>query len=310
MAALLQFYFVLLLLIQLFLSNILATSNLSYSHLANWILKGDPSLCVEKHLCTPSGKSFDLPIVESEEFCSFLASHKVKQINFFGDSYMRHIYIATAMFLTNNYKDASSNKDEPFCKYGHQFTAPKCREIIANPITSSCNGTVKLSLVGQVNNLPSLYFCGDGQLNFWSEGNHPVDLNYTTRVGVNNPVEYQKKFSGSELCKKRNNDSSLKCSLFWISTHARPSKFFLDEEEGKVRFFNEQMRRFFESGQCGAETGYIDVYNMTSNLVHLHYPEAQFMSFDAAHWGMEVNLVKVQILANALKSVGMFATAA
>ena len=42
---------------------------------------------------------------------------------------------------------------------------------------------------------------------------------------------------------------------------------------------------------------------MTSNLVEFYNPEAQFMRFDAAqHWGMEVNLVKVQLIMNILKA--------
>jgi hypothetical protein len=43
---------------------------------------------------------------------------------------------------------------------------------------------------------------------------------------------------------------------------------------------------------------------MASNLVVEFYnpEEAQFMTFDAAHWGMEVNLVKVQLIMNVLKA--------
>ena len=44
---------------------------------------------------------------------------------------------------------------------------------------------------------------------------------------------------------------------------------------------------------------------MTSNLIHEHHAEAEFMSFDAAHWGMEVNLVKVQIIMTALNLVAI-----
>ena len=63
------------------------------------------------------------------------------------------------------------------------------------------------------------------------------------------------------------------------------AKKFSDEEDKKVRLFNEHMR------------------NMTSNLIHMHHAEAN-LSFDAAHWGIEVNLVKVQIIVNrnAIKS--------
>ena len=80
---------------------------------------------------------------------------------------------------------------------------------------------------------------------------------------------------------------------------------YYDEEKGRIRVYNEQMRKFFESGKCGNDTGYIDVYNMTSSLMQHHRTEADFMSFDAAHWGMEVNLVKFQIIMTALKTFGV-----
>ena len=267
----------------------------SFSFVPNWTNKGDPSLCFENYVCTPSGKSFDVPFVKGDEMCSFLVLNNIKNIHFYGDSYMRHVYVATSLFLTNNYKNASLSKDDAHCKYGNQFSEEmSCREIVA-PSVVSCDGIVQLFL--HYLQPPSLDYCGDGHLSFWSEGNHPVDWNYTTRLGVNDPVEYQKKFNRLNygICPVLVNDTSKKCSLYWISTHARRKKF-PDEEDGQVQLFNEHMRQFFEAGKCGGGTGYVDVYNMSANLIHMHPAEAKFMSFDEAHWGIEVNLVKVQIM--------------
>ena len=213
---------------------------MSYSHVANWTNKGDPSLCFENHVCTPSGKSFDLPFVKNNEMCSFLVSNNIKHLHFYGDSYMRHVYVATSLFLTNNFKDASLVKDDAHCKYGNQFSEEaSCRAIVA-PSVVSCNGTVQLSLHYVAP--PSLDNCGNGHLSLWSEGNHPVDWNYETRLGVNDAIEYQKKFSRSNygICPTLSSGLN-KCSLFWVSTHARHDQKFTDEEDRKVQSFNEHI---------------------------------------------------------------------
>ena len=275
-------------------------NNLSYSRVANWTNIHLPSHCFEDHICTPSGKSFDLPLIKHFEMCNFLVSQNIKHMHFFGDSYMRHLYVATSLALTNNYENATLSEDDAHCKYGNQFSEEiLCREKILHSLVA-CNGRVQLSL--HYCQPPNFNFCGKDELSFWSEGNHPVDWNYATRLGVNDPGEYQKKFSGDYgICPELKANVSRNCSLYWISTHARHNQRFDDEEDKKVRLYNEHMRMFFESENCGGGTGYIDVFNMTSNLIHQHHVEANFMSFDAAHWGMEVNLVKVQIVMNALK---------
>lgn len=42
---------------------------------------------------------------------------------------------------------------------------------------------------------------------------------------------------------------------------------------------------------------------MTSDLVHQHGAEAEHMTFDAEHWGMEVNLIKVQTIMTCIKTI-------
>lgn len=289
--------------IWLLLHFIQGTHQLSYTCNGNWINKGDPSLCIENHVCTPSGKSFDLPFVKSDEMCSFLVSNNIKHINFYGDSYMRHIYIATSLFLTNNFKNATLSNEDIHCNYGNQFSLDTICKSNILPTVVTCNGNVYLSL--QFMQEPMYKTCGKGNITLWSEGNHPVNLDYKTRKGVNDPVEYQKKYAGSNhLCPTLASGLN-SCSLFWISTHYRHNKHYADESDDKVRFFNQQMRKWFEAGKCGSGTGYIDVYNMTSSLKADVPGELNFMSFDSAHWGMTVNLVKVQIIMTALKTFGI-----
>ena len=59
------------------------------------------------------------------------------------------------------------------------------------------------------------------------------------------------------------------------------------------------MRSFFDAGECGA-VNYIDVYNMTSGLASQLPTEAEKLTYDGVHWGMEINLIKAQIIIHAL----------
>ena len=87
--------------------------------------------------------------------------------------------------------------------------------------------------------------------------------------------------------------------MFWVSTHYRLRQIYWDESVELVRDYNERMRSFFDSQTCG-EFNYIDVYNMTAALATQYNSEAVQMSYDQVHWGLEVNLVKAQIVLNAL----------
>ena len=45
---------------------------------------------------------------------------------------------------------------------------------------------------------------------------------------------------------------------------------------------------------------YIDVYNMTREFAITHHDIANQMTYDHVHWGMELNLIKAQIIINAI----------
>jgi hypothetical protein len=60
------------------------------------------------------------------------------------------------------------------------------------------------------------------------------------------------------------------------------------------------MREYFESaGRCGS-VNYIDVFNLTSQLALTLTPEAETLTYDGVHWGLEVNLIKAQLILHAL----------
>jgi hypothetical protein len=88
-----------------------------------------------------------------------------------------------------------------------------------------------------------------------------------------------------------------------MSTHTRLRESgSRDESYAAIEHYNLAMRQFFESGECAAQVGYIDVYNMTASLVHQHYEDGNLLTYDGLHWGMTVNLIKAQILLNAILS--------
>ena len=62
------------------------------------------------------------------------------------------------------------------------------------------------------------------------------------------------------------------------------------------------MHQFAADRKCD-DLNYIDVYNMTESLALNHREEAERLTYDQVHWGFEVNLIKAQIILNALLSM-------
>ena len=57
------------------------------------------------------------------------------------------------------------------------------------------------------------------------------------------------------------------------------------------------MKEFFAGPKCAHNLiQFVDVFKMTQQLVTLHPVEALYLTFDGVHWGIEVNLIKTQIL--------------
>jgi hypothetical protein len=143
-----------------------------------------------------------------------------------------------------------------------------------------------------------------GTVALWSFGNHKLGPG---RSGVNDPVAFQNFFEGNICPVMRENESRYtgsvgpadRCSVWWLSTHYRFQQHFPDESPDAVRSYNLGMRDYFDAKKCG-NVNYIDVYNMTARLTTEHRDEADQLTHDKVHWGYEVNLVKAQIVLNAL----------
>jgi hypothetical protein len=95
-----------------------------------------------------------------------------------------------------------------------------------------------------------------------------------------------------------NSNGVVSWPIWWISSHHRLKAFNTDESDKRVQGFNEQMRNFVEQSQSQQHScqprlrGFIDVYNLTAQLVHQFPKATNKLSLDYAHWGYSVNLIK------------------
>lgn len=287
----------------------------------------DQFLCAEGDLTWVSNNNPTL--FDVNNVCDALVDAGIRHIDFHGDSYMRQIYAGILITLNGNYRNGSiadtdfarANGAEQ-CTYQTQFAEKHCGVRSLNHGPSVCDGRVSLDpLLNGVENLNNCKAHRNGSIILFSWGNYKVGPG-GGRHGVNDPKAYSEFFETSGLCPSvRARDEEMKkaagglrrklkikppksqrppCGVYWISTHYRLVAHFPDEKEQIVRRYNEGMRDFFRSGQCG-DINYIDVYNMTASFGE-HHSIASKYSYDKVHWGMEVNLLKAQIILNALVS--------
>ena len=88
--------------------------------------------------------------------------------------------------------------------------------------------------------------------------------------------------------------------IWWVSTHRRLKAYFPDEEDATVRLYNEQMRIFVEQHCQSALRGFVDVFNLTDQLVTQYPSMANKLKHDDCHWGFRVNLVKAVHILNVI----------
>jgi hypothetical protein len=252
-------------------------------------------------------KTHPLKLYNNVTACEAFRRKGIKKIDFHGDSYLRHIYAAMLITMNGNYESGSMkdpNADKS-CRYHQLFNEKRCNYWNLNHYGLVCNGDLLLDplLTGFDDRECSKT---NGTVSLWSFGNHPLGGN---RYGVNDAAAFQKFFWHS-VCPAMTSRAAVytgeagrdkQCSVWWVSTHARVVGHFHDETPERVQRYNEEMRAFFDSRECG-NINYIDVFNMTSSLVNHHPTEANLMTWDKVHWGYEVNMVKAQIIINALLS--------
>jgi hypothetical protein len=263
----------------------------------------------DSFLCTPHNHSwipnYPSQFYDSKKGCEALVKKGIFKIFFFGDSYMRQIYAALLITLKGDFKYGSlaNSTLTPECQYHRQFFEKRCGTRELNHYGIVCDGKITLDPV--LSGMNNLNHCQNepGTVSLWSFGNYKLGRN--GRIGVNNATMYQQFFE-KDICPLLHSSSAKfpgdfqhPCSTWWISTHYRITAHFDDEKPLVVEEYNKEMRKFYDSGACG-NTNYIDVFNMTSKLAK--EKGADSMTYDGVHWGLEGNLVKAQIIINALVS--------
>jgi hypothetical protein len=277
------------------------TSQGEWANGTNW--ECDHFLCSSKREAwRPDDPNFML--FNATTGCQALKERNITEIQFHGDSYMRQIYAAMLITLSGDFQYGSIRdpKASPTCTYHRQFYEKKCGLKELNHYGYTCNRTVLLNPL--LTGLDNLNECTGNLIKLWSFGNHK--LSRYGRHGVNNATAFQELFNNS-ICphirdasqqgKLHSYHTNETCSIWWISTHWRIIGWFDDEKEPIVYDYNRNMRQFFDDGECGP-INYIDVYNMT--YARRNKTENSELSYDMVHWGMEINLVKAQIILNAI----------
>lgn len=271
----------------------------------------DEQAC-KQFTCSPSGYIWrpnpPTTLYNNVTACDALIKKGIKKIVYYGDSYIRHIYAAMLITLNGNYESGSmaNPAKDPLCRYHTLFQEKRCNYWNLNHNGMVCDGKVFMDpLLTGIRD--SIFKQENGTVALWSFGNHQLAHG---RYGVNDGAAYQALFEKEGTCPYFREhkdkltgkiDPNGPYSVWWVSTHQRVRQHFPDEAPDKVRKYNHDMRSFFESGQCG-HTNYIDVFNVTDKLVTEHNEEAHKLTFDQVHWGYEVNLIKAQIILNALLS--------
>ena len=295
----------------------------SYSRQGEW-LHQPSEFCKQTYLCNVESKSWvtnpPSVVFDQKSACNALVRSGIKQVYTYSDSYMRHIYSAMLIILSGNYKSGCLDQESANCLYDNQFETEcnrkglKTGTMTARYVTL-CDGQIQWYREPvQPRRLPSiappmgtvLDRAGpSGKLLLWSMANHPLAMK--TRYGVNDAKTRIASFQDQCATKRHAYEH-----VIWLSTHARVIQLHKDEAPLVVKTFNEQLRQFFDSGHCGGQVSYIDVYNMTASLVFkrtgTHPQDFVFrkenvfgnLTFDGVHWGMTVNLLKAQIILNAI----------
>lgn len=288
-----------------------AARRISYTSTGSWEPAKNENC--DRYMCSPNNLTWSpdhsFRFYNSTEACDALVKKGIRYIFYHGDSFMRQMYAAMLISLNGDYESGSlaNPQSAPQCRYRKQFNEKSCGTRQLNHYGKMCNNQIIMDPL--LNGFGDTKACSEhnGSVVLWSFGNYKL-VRYG-REGVNNATMYSNLFQ-RDICpkiRKLSNNPSYTgevdgiCSVFWVSTHYRLRAYFEDEKPEIVKEYNRGMRSFYDSGSCG-KVNYLDVYNMTAALGLGHRGVAEQMSYDHVHWGMEVNLVKAQLIINALLS--------
>ncbi|KAK9833262.1 hypothetical protein WJX81_000764 [Elliptochloris bilobata] len=247
---------------------------------------------------------------DTETGCELLARKGIKDIHLYGDSYQRHIFVGLALTLTGDYQHGALQADADDCDYNKQFDEKRCRMLLNLDNMTVCGGAVALHYKWGGLSQADLCEAERSKLVLWSIGNHilpnaePGMDEERTKNNVERHVAWmEERF----VCPYAAAHHSA-CHMWWITTHQRLNhhshvKPTFGEDHTTIHRYNVGMREFFEAGRCG-NVHVVDMFNMTNALVtEMPIEETLPLTYDSAHWGGVVNLIKVQILLNDMERV-------
>ena len=284
--------------------------------------------CLEQYRCTGSNFTFSFAEPDGSAFaystetaCDELLKVGVRDMAVHGDSYGRHIYQALGLLLSGNFYNGSSAM--PQCYLHKQFSVDRCRIHEVKPAMFVCRDQILLHL--HTRDFLDPGPCSQsGGLVLLTEGAHSPGYPGKGRVGVHNASAFihhylntfcpklkaiptANRFLSSTSSREQgtpwfNSTQRLPpCSMYWVSRHYRMRAGALDERDEVLRAFNEGMDSFFRQNASACPgVRYVDTYAMTAELASHHEVDAKQLTYDSNHWGMEINLVKAQLIVRAI----------
>jgi hypothetical protein len=268
----------------------------------HWV-RSDACSANESHDCTPSGLRWQHEVFEDP--CSVV---KGKHIIFVGDSFVRHLFVATILRLTGDYQQGALVKKttlvrntpeaEQQCLYKGQFEEKMCRMRLVSTIML-CNRTTRLSLKYSASPSITQQDITSSDVLVWGIGNHPIDgADYVNRPGVNNASVTATQKLRPVCSKLKRNEAAKK--VIWADTHVQlksylhPDQAWVQQRMSSLQDFHEKMPAYLYN-VCGIER-IVSLWDATYELAMNHTTDAQAMTYDGMHWTMEVNLLKADAL--------------
>ena len=261
-----------------------------------WVKLGKNSSTCQLHVCTPQGYTANIPALPRKDACAALLERNITKIRFGGDSFVRHLYVALVLWLSGNYRDGALRpQHDKICLYGGQFEEKRCRLQLGLQKTI-CDGKIRVSLGYGAWYRPVLQDLVANDIMIWSGGNHPTTgvygcpqnrvLNGQNHAGMVDKAVLSKVCVPAfrQLAKKK---------LFWIHPHEHIVAHCWYETNAYTEQYVREMNTKLQH-TCGLPLSHLlaEPRRITSALVNRS--EANDMTYDGMHWGMEVNLLKIQ----------------
>ena len=245
---------------------------------------------------------------DSHSFCELVQEKQFRSIIFVGNSQLRHVALGLSLIASGDFLYGGLRVRNRKCSGDMQFSEKKCGpSAFSTTVMKFCEDEVTVKHYWPGNFYKAVFrkiiSPRTDTLIIWSEGAdyiRPAD-----KYGKYDPLAYQQILVDGmgggllALCGE-GHTTYRRRNVVWMSSHHQPGNSALtqpDESPDRIEVYNNEMRQFFLSGQCGSVT-YVDVWNMTYQLAMEHTDLLQYNSFDMYHYTLPVNVLKAQLLLN------------